>query len=60
MAARPAAPEWMQDAAFSNVIPPIAITGRVTARQTCFSRSKPCGVPNAALDGVVKTGPKTM
>src|SRR5580700_1102234 len=58
MAARPEAPADRHAALLERVIPPIAITGMETARQTSFRRSIPCGAPNAAFEGVAKTGPK--
>jgi hypothetical protein len=56
----PEAPALMHETAFSSVTPPMAMTGIATARQTCSKRSKPCGAPNAALEGVANIGPKKM
>src|SRR5438105_161078 len=58
MAAIPAAPDSRHTRVFSSVIPPMAITGMDTARQTCANFAGPWAGPKLAFEGVSKTGPK--
>jgi hypothetical protein len=59
MTATPWAPAAHMAGTSFGSMPPIASTGTLDTAVAVSSRAMPCGGPNATLDGVARTGPKT-
>ena len=59
IAARPATPVSITCAAFSGVMPPMAMTGIFVAETRAFRGSSPIGCTSPSFDGVWNTGPSS-